>query len=69
MAGRDGEDWRLAVPDDPLTWPWGQTQALGSVGVEEPECANPYSGARTEAVPRRLLSAVAFELWLFFSGR
>lgn len=57
------------MPDDPLTWPWGQTQALGSVGVEEPECSNPYSGARAEAVPRRLLSSVAFELWLFFSGR
>lgn len=57
------------MPDDQLTWPRGQTQALGSADLDEPECANPYSGARTEAVPRRLLSAVAFELWLFFSGR
>lgn len=57
------------MPDDPLAWPWGQTQALGSAGLDEPECANPYSGARTETVPRRLLSAVTFELWLFFSGR
>ena len=57
------------MPDDQLAWPRGQTQALGSADLDEPECANPYSGARTEAVPRRLLSAVAFELWLFFSGR
>lgn len=57
------------MPDDQLTWPRGQTQALGSADLDEPECANPYSGARTETVPRRLLSAVTFELWLFFSGR
>ena len=69
MAGRDGEDWRVAMPDDPLAWPWGQTQALGSAGLDEPECANPYMGVPEHSLPRQVVSGVAFELWLFFSGR